>query len=84
MRFAYADPPYLGCGKLYDDKHVDSREYDDPFAHKSLIKTLCDEYPDGWCMSLSTPSLHVILPMCPNDCRVMAWGKSHSRYLNQT
>lgn len=29
MKFAYADPPYLGCCKLYDHFHPDGRCWDD-------------------------------------------------------
>ena len=71
MKFAYADPPYLGQGsRLYDDS-----TYDHPDAHQLLVLRLCAEYPDGWALSLSTPSLRVILPMCPNDARIGAWVK---------
>lgn len=31
-------------------------------------------------MSLSSPSLRTILPMCPDDCRVMAWVKPFAAY----
>lgn len=71
MRFAYADPPYLGCArKLYDDPTYDGLD-----AHRLLIERLCSEYPDGWAMSASSPSLRSILPLCPDDCRVAAWVK---------
>lgn len=71
MRFAYADPPYIGCAaKLYGDP-----TYDSPEAHRMLIERLCGEYPDGWAMSCHTPSLRVLLPMCPEDVRVAAWVK---------
>lgn len=76
MRFAYADPPYLGCCKLYDHHHGDDdRCWDEPETHRLLIERLCDEYPDGWALSLHAPSLRVILPMTPDDCRVGAWTK---------
>jgi hypothetical protein len=75
MRFAYADPPYLGCGAMYAKLHPDAMAWDDPETHRALIARLCDEFPDGWAMSLHTPSLKVILPMCPDDVRVMAWVK---------
>jgi hypothetical protein len=75
-RFAYADPPYLGCAqKLYGDP-----TYDDPKAHKALIDRLCNEFPDGWAMSLSSPSLHTILPMCPSNVRVAAWVKPFAAF----
>ena len=75
MAFAYADPPYLGCGKLYAKGHPDARDCDDPEWHRDLIKRLVSDYPDGWAMSLSTPSLKHILPMCPTETRVAAWVK---------
>lgn len=75
LRVAYADPPYLGCGKLYAAHHADAMLWDDPKQHRQLIVRLVDEFSDGWAMSLSTPSLKIILPMCPEDCRVSAWVK---------
>lgn len=75
MKFAYADPPYLGCGKLYAAEHPDALAWDDPETHRALIARLCDEYPDGWVMSLSSPSLRTILPMCPTDARLGSWVK---------
>lgn len=80
MRFAYADPPYLGlAAKFYGDQHPEAAAYDDPETHRALIERLCDEY-DGWAMSLHTPSLRAILPMCPPDVRVGAWCKSFASY----
>jgi hypothetical protein len=75
MKCAYADPPYLGCGKLYAKNHPEARDYDNPETHRTLVARLQDEFPDGWAMSLSSPSLATILPMCPADCRVSAWVK---------
>jgi len=75
-KFAYADPPYLGCGKrLYGDSTYDALE-----SHSRLIQKLCDEYPDGWAMSLSSPSLRAILPLCPDDVRVCAWVKPFAAF----
>lgn len=75
MKFAYADPPYLGCGSLYAKHHPESLAWDDPETHRDLIERLSRDWPDGWAMSLSTPSLRVLLPMCPGDIRVMSWVK---------
>lgn len=75
MRFAYADPPYLGCGRLYDKNHANSRAWDDPEHHRGLIEQLCRDFPDGWALSLHEPSLRTILNMCPEDVRVAAWVK---------
>lgn len=67
MRFAYADPPYIGQAKRYPEK----TEVD----HVELVQRLVDEYPDGWALSLSSPTLQYILSLCPSDVRVMAWVK---------
>jgi hypothetical protein len=67
MRFAYADPPYPGCAHFYpENEEVD---------HGLLIDRLCDEFSDGWALSTSTPALKLVLPLCPDDVRVMAWVK---------
>ena len=68
MRFAYADPPYIGQAK----RHYDCEEVD----HAELIAMLCRDFPDGWALSASSPSLREILPMCPPDVRIAAWVKS--------
>ncbi|MCC6942297.1 MAG: hypothetical protein IT551_11905, partial [Novosphingobium sp.] len=75
MKFAYADPPYLGLAeKFYGHLHAEAAAYDDPETHRTLIARMTDEY-DGWALSLHLPSLGVILPMCPPDARVGAWVK---------
>lgn len=68
MKFAYADPPYIGQAK----RHYNCPEVD----HKELITKLCSEFPDGWALSASSPSLREILSLCPNDVRIAAWVKS--------
>lgn len=81
MRFAYADPPYLGQGaKHYGDLHPDAGAYDTHAAHRALVARLVDEYPDGWALSLSSTSLGVILPWCPARARVMAWVKPFASF----
>lgn len=77
MRFAYADPPYLGQGRrLYGHLHPEAEAWDSPDTHQALIESLTANYPDGWALSASSPSLRVLLPMCPPDVRVAAWVKS--------
>lgn len=71
MKFAYADPPYLGQGK----KLYGHPEWDDLDTHRQLIAYLQREFPDGWAMSASTPSLKSLLPLCPDDHRVGGWFK---------
>ena len=80
MRFAYADPPYYGlAAKFYGHLHPDAADYDKLETHAALIEKLCAEY-DGWAMSLHTPSLRDILPLCPPDVRVMAWVKPYASF----
>jgi hypothetical protein len=80
MKFAYADPPYLGRGEYYTAYHADAKRWDDPETHRALIDRLCAEYPDGWCFSLSEKSLQLLLPMCPVGVRVCAWITASPRY----
>lgn len=80
MRFAYADPPYLGRGEYYRAHHVDALLWNDPETHRALINRLQAEYPDGWAMSLSERSLKTILPMCPVAARTAAWITDRPRY----
>lgn len=73
MRFAYADPPYIGCADLYPEK----QEVD----HNELIKRMCAEF-DGWALSCSSPSLKTILgyPTCPDDVRIGSWVKPFASF----
>ncbi len=65
MRFAYADPPYIGqAKKLYGCAEID---------HKELIEKL--NTFDAWALSCSSPTLKQILNLCPDDVRIMAWVK---------
>lgn len=80
MRVAYADPPYLGCCGLYEHFHPDGLCWDDVETHRALIQRLCAEFPDGWALSASSPSLRAILPLCPEDCRVSPWTKPFAVY----
>jgi hypothetical protein len=71
---AYADPPYLGCCALYGHDHGDEGLcWDLQSTHALLIERLRCEFPDGWALSLHTPSLQPLLRFCPDDVRVAAW-----------
>lgn len=76
MRFAYADPPYLGCCSLYQHEHGDGGCWDVIQTHRVLIDHLVADYPDGWALSASSVSLRTLLPLTPIDVRVAAWAKS--------
>lgn len=75
MRAAYADPPYIGMAKRFYSADPQCAEVD----HRELISRLCDEY-DAWALSLHSPALKTVLPMCPDDVRVMAWVKPFASY----
>lgn len=76
MKFAYADPPYLGQGKKhYGELHADASDWDFLDAHEGLIDQLRTEFQDGWAMSASVPSLRFLAGRVPKEARIMAWVK---------
>lgn len=77
MRFAYADPPYVGQAKKHYGKEA---SYAGEVDHAGLIEMLCRDFPDGWALSASSPSLRAILPLCPPDVRVAAWVKPFASF----
>ncbi len=80
MKFAYADPPYLGLAeKFYGAMHEDAAAYDRLETHAALVERLCGEF-DAWAMSLHTPSLKRILSICPDEVRVGAWVKPFASF----
>lgn len=79
MRVAYADPPYLGSSvKHYGALHIDAADFDNPQRHQALIEELSGY--EAWVLSLSSPSLRQILPMCPASVRVLAWVKPFASF----
>lgn len=77
MKFAYADPPYIGQAR----KHygVEAKEVN----HELLISHLATF--DGWALSCSTPSLEEIQHLCrkvvgPNQTRVGGWFKPFASF----
>lgn len=72
MRFAFCDPPYIGQAR----KHYRCPEVD----HGALILRLEADYPDGWVLCLSSPTLREILNLCPGDVRVGAWVKPFASF----
>jgi len=71
VRFAYADPPYIGQAHLYRGVDANAAEVD----HAALIADLERGFPDGWSLSLSSPTLREVLNLCPDGVRVGAWVK---------
>jgi hypothetical protein len=78
LRFVYADPPYVGCSHLYPE-HPDSAVWDDPLEHVSLMHQMDVDY-DGWALSLSVPSLRLLLPDAPDGTRIGSWVKPFAAY----
>lgn len=79
--YAYADPPYLGCCKLYGHFHgEDGGCWDDIDTHAALIERLGSDYPDGWALSGTSVSLQTLLPLCPVGVRVGVWLKSFASF----
>lgn len=74
---AYADPPYVGQSAKH---YADHPDYAGEVDHAQLIGRLVSEYPDGWALSASSPSLRELLPLCPPEVRVMAWVKPFAAF----
>lgn len=80
MKFAYADPPYLGCAKKHYSDHPGHLVYETIEGHRALIVRLVAEYPDGWALSCNSRDLHELLPLVPRDCRIAAWVKPFAAF----
>jgi hypothetical protein len=79
MRFAFADPPYIGQARKHYRKEAaaDGRVASE-VDHEALVRHLT-EY-DAWALSLSSPSLKQILAYCPDDVRVGGWFKPFASF----
>jgi hypothetical protein len=79
MKFAYADPPYLGMGA----KHYGYPEWDNINRHKQLLLDLNFDYPDGWALSCNPSDLGWLMPEMNkmwDDVRVGAWVKTFASF----
>lgn len=74
IRFAYADPPYIGQAKKHYSADPNCAEVD----HEALIARLMEF--DAWALSASSPSLQQILALCPAGARVAAWVKPFASF----
>jgi hypothetical protein len=75
LRFAYADPPYLGMCSRYGHEHHGGGCWDDVSTHAALIEQLA-EY-DGWALSCTSRDLGWVLPLIERpDVRVLAYCKT--------
>lgn len=81
MKFAYADPPYLGLSrKFYGSMHAEASVYDTIDGHADLIGRLARDFPDGWALSMTSGNLRDLLPLCPPSARVAAWVKPFASF----
>lgn len=80
MRFAYADPPYFGCGKMYAEHHPNALDWDRRETHFALIDRLKAEYPDGWALSCHEPSWHWLREYAGEGCRSGVWVKPFAAF----
>lgn len=79
QEFAYADPPYPGCCRLYGHRHEAPYGcWDDLATHRALIDRLGFDYPHGWALSTSASALQDVIALCPAKIRVCAWTKPMS------
>jgi hypothetical protein len=74
--FAYADPPYIGESRRYQE-HPEAARWDLLETHRELLDQL-SAY-DGWALSMHVPGLRLLLPYLPADARICAWVKPWAR-----
>jgi len=81
MKFAFADPPYIGYSHYYD--HPDRKKWDNPATHADLLHTLRNDY-DGWAYCLYSNSLKEpqIIGAIQGDpqIRISAWVKPFASF----
>jgi hypothetical protein len=79
MKFAYADPPYFGRGKLdYGHLHPEAHVWDEKQSHLDLQDKLMEEFPDGSAMSCNPKDLHWIIKY-PEVTRICVWAKTFAQ-----
>src|SRR5580765_2415068 len=76
MRFAYADPPYIGTARRDYSADPNCAEVN----HRVLIETLMADFPDGWALSCSPPTLKEVFGYCPDGVRLMPWVKPYTPF----
>jgi hypothetical protein len=74
IRVAYADPPYIGQAHKHYSHDPNCAEVEP----SELIERLGEFHM--WALSCSSPSLRIMLPLCPNDVRVCAWVKPFASF----
>lgn len=76
VRFAYADPPYVGkAHKHYAQEAAAVGRVASEIDHVALIERLVSEFPDGWALSCTSTSARWLWSLTPDDTRMLAWVK---------
>ncbi len=77
MRFAYADPPYIGQAAKHYSRDERCAEVD----HAALITQLARDY-DGWALSCKSNAkeLSWLISLCEQDVRLGAWVKPFASF----
>jgi hypothetical protein len=78
MKIGYADPPYIGCAKLYRDQP----EYSGEIDHAELVARLERDF-DGWVLhAAATPaSIAILAPLVASTgARWMSWVKGFAAF----
>lgn len=76
MRFAYADPPYVGkARKHYAHEAARDGRVASEVDHPALIERLVSEFPDGWMLSCSSTSARWLWSLTPPETRMLSWVK---------
>jgi hypothetical protein len=76
VRFAYADPPYVGqARKHYAKEAAREGRVASEVDQAALIERLVAEFPDGWAFSCSSTSARSLWALTPRDTRMLAWVK---------
>ena len=94
MRFAIADPPYLGRAERWygaagrghlkheesrADVHPDAGVWDDPRRHVELVEQMMVRY-DGWAIAMTSalPSLRVYASVAPDGAFFGSWVRTNA------
>lgn len=90
MRFAIADPPYLGRavrwygggrgasdGRGPADNHPEAAVWDTPERHLELVRELVEGF-DGWAIACTPDTLALYLAAVPADTRVAVWHRRNA------